>query len=139
MRGSIIPLKIIYYMMKRIINTTGAPAAVGTYSQAVEAKGILFVSGQIGLDPATGKLAGGDAAEQAEQALKNTGAILEAAGYGFHDVVRTTCILSDMSDFKALNEVYGKYYTLNPPARATYAVKSLPLGALVEIETIAMK
>jgi 2-iminobutanoate/2-iminopropanoate deaminase len=125
--------------MKRIINTQHAPAAIGPYSQAVEINGTLFISGQIPIDPQTGKVIEGDISSQTEQVLKNIGAILSAAGYDYSDVVKSTCLLSDMSNFKAMNEVYGRYYTNNPPARAAFAVKDLPLGALVEIETIAAK
>lgn len=112
---------------------------MGPYSQAVEQNGSLYVAGQVALVPATGKLAEGGIREQTEQVMKNIGAILEAAGYSFGDVVKSTCLLSDISDFKAMNEVYGKYYLTDPPARAAFAVKQLPLGALVEIETIAAK
>jgi 2-iminobutanoate/2-iminopropanoate deaminase len=125
--------------MKRIINTQHAPAAIDPYSQAVEINGTLFISGQIPIDPLTGKIVEGDIIVQTEQVLKNIGAILSAAGYDYSDVVKSTCLLSEMSNFKAMNEVYGKYYTNNPPARAAFAVKDLPLGALVEIETIAAK
>ena len=125
--------------MKRIIETTNAPQAVGPYSQAVEVNGTLFVSGQVPLNPATMKLVEGGIKEQTQQVLENTGAILKAAGYDFSDVVKSTCLLSDIENFKAMNEVYGKFYTEKKPARVAYAVKDLPLGALVEIETIAMK
>jgi 2-iminobutanoate/2-iminopropanoate deaminase len=125
--------------MKRIISTTKAPAAIGPYSQAVEANGTLYISGQVPIDPSTGKLVEGDISVQTEQVFRNISAILENAGYTFGDVVKSTCLLSDMADFKAMNEVYGKYYTERQPARAAYAVKGLPLGALIEIETIAVK
>jgi len=125
--------------MKRIIHTSEAPAAIGPYSQAVEAGGILFISGQIPLDPITMKIVEGGIQEQTEQVLDNIGAILNAAGYSYADVVKSTCLLSDMSNFKAMNEVYGRYYTENPPARAAFAVKDLPLCSLIEIETIAVK
>ena len=125
--------------MKRIIETTNAPQAVGPYSQAVEVNGTLFVSGQVPLNPATMKLVEGGIKEQTLQVLENIGAILKAAGYDFSDVVKSTCLLSDIENFKAMNEVYGKFYTEKKPARVAYAVKDLPLGALVEIETIAMK
>ena len=125
--------------MKRIINTNHAPAAIGPYSQAVEASGTLYVSGQIPLIPETMKIVEGGIQEQTEQVLKNIGAILDAAGYHYSDVVKSTCLLSDMSNFKAMNDVYAKYYTENAPARAAFAVKDLPLGVLVEIETIASK
>lgn len=125
--------------MKRIISTDKAPAAIGPYSQAVEVNGTLYISGQIPINPATGKIIEGGIAEQTTQVMNNIGSILEAAGYTFSDVVKSTCLLKDMSDFKAMNEVYGKYYDVNPPARAAFAVKELPLNVLVEIETIAVK
>jgi len=125
--------------MKRLISTTDAPGAIGPYSQAVEANGTLYVSGQVPIDPATGKIVEGGITEQTTQALKNIKAILLAAGYTLDDVVKSTCLLSDMSDFKAMNEVYARFYTYEQPARAAYAVKGLPLGALIEIETVAVK
>lgn len=125
--------------MKRIIATENAPKAVAAYSQAVEMNGMLFISGQVPLDPATGKLVDGGIEEQTFQVMKNIGAILEAAGYGYTDVVKSTCFLSDIANFKAMNDVYAQFYTENKPARSAFAVKDLPLGALVEIETIAMK
>jgi 2-iminobutanoate/2-iminopropanoate deaminase len=125
--------------MKRIIVTPKAPAAIGPYSQAVEVDGTLYVSGQIPLVPETMKIAGGGIQEQTEQVLKNIGAILKEAGYDYRDVVKTTCLLSDMANFKSMNEVYAKYYSENSPARAAFAVKDLPMDALVEIETIAAK
>jgi len=125
--------------MKRIIHTNLAPAAIGPYSQAIEIGGTLYVSGQIPLDPQTMKIVEGGIQEQTGQVLKNIGAILEEAGYGFSDVVKSTCLLSDMANFKAMNEVYGQFYSENPPARAAFAVKELPMGVLIEIETIAVK
>jgi len=125
--------------MKKIIKTTKAPAAIGPYSQAVEMNHVLYISGQIPLDPETGKLIPGDITAQTEQVLKNISAILSGAGYSFSDVVKSTCMLSDITNFKAMNEVYGRYYTEKQPARSAFAVKDLPLGALIEIETIAMK
>lgn len=127
------------FIMKRIIFTDKAPKPVGPYSQAIEIHGDLYIAGQIPLDPETGKLVEGGIQEQTEQVLRNIGAILEAAGYSFRDVVKSTCLLADISDFKAMNEVYGKFYPEDPPARVAFAVKELPLGALVEIETIAVK
>lgn len=124
--------------MKKIIHTENAPKAVGPYSQAVEANGMLFISGQIPINPATGTVPEGIEA-QTEQVMKNIGAILNEAGYSYQDVIKSTCLLSDISNFKAMNEIYAKYYTENPPARAAFAVKDLPLGVLVEIETIAAK
>jgi 2-iminobutanoate/2-iminopropanoate deaminase len=125
-------------MTKRIISTENAPAAVGPYSQAVEAGGLLFVSGQIGLDPATGQLVDGGVAAQAERVLDNLGAVLEAAGLGFEDLVKCTVLLADMGDFKTVNEIYAKRFSADPPARAAFGVVALPLGALIEIEAIAL-
>ena len=125
--------------MKKIIHTPEAPKAIGPYSQAVEANDLLFISGQIAIDPAIGKIVSGGIKEQTEQVMKNIGKILEAAGYTFADVVKSTCLLDDMDNFTAMNDVYARYYTENPPARAAYGVVRLPLGALVEIETIAIK
>ncbi len=126
-------------IMKKIIHTTFAPAAVGPYSQAVEKNGMLFISGQIPVDPAIGKIVEGGIREQTLQVMKNIGVILKEAGYSFSDVVKSTCLLGDMSDFKDMNEVYAEYYPENQPARAAFAVKGLPLGAMIEIETIAIK
>ena len=125
--------------MKKIISTNNAPGAIGPYSQAVEVNGTLYISGQVPVDPATSKVVDGGITEQTEQVMKNIEAILEEAGYTFADVVKSTCLLSDMANFKAMNEVYGSRYSENPPARAAFAVKELPLGVLVEIETIAVK
>ena len=124
--------------MKRIISTSDAPKAVGPYSQAVEAGGTLYVSGQIPVDPATGTMVEGIEA-QTEQVLKNVGAILCAAGYTFDDVVKTTVLLADMADFATVNAIYAKYYTKDMPARACFQVAKLPMGAKVEIETVAVK
>jgi len=125
--------------MKRIIQTSNAPAAIGPYSQAVEIGGTLYISGQIPLDPATMKIVEGGIQEQTNQVLMNIGAILKEAGYDYKDVVKSTCLLSDMVNFKAMNEIYAKYYSEGAPARAAFAVKELPLGVLIEIETIAAK
>jgi 2-iminobutanoate/2-iminopropanoate deaminase len=125
--------------MKRIIKTPNAPAAIGPYSQAVEINGTLYISGQIAVDPRTGKLVEGDITAQTKQVFKNIEAILQAAGYSFVEVVKSTCFLSDIVNFKAMNEVYGQYYFENHPARAAFAVKDLPMGALIEIETVAVK
>lgn len=125
--------------MKRIIHTSNAPSAVGPYSQAVEANGMLFISGQIPIDPETGNIVEGGIVEQTEMVMKNINAILSEAGYTFSQVIKSTCLLSDMADFKAMNEVYGSYYKKEQPARAAFAVKELPLGVMVEIETIAAK
>lgn len=126
-------------MAKRIISTQNAPAAIGPYSQAIEVNGTLYISGQVPINPTTAKVEDNDITGQTEQVMKNIGAILDAAGYHYSDVVKSTCLLSDMANFKAMNEVYGKYYAENPPARAAFAVKELPLGVLIEIETIAVK
>ena len=123
--------------MKKIIHTAQAPKAIGPYSQAIEVNGMLFISGQIPVIPETGQIPE-TIEEQTEQVMKNIGAILKEAGYGFENVVKSTCLLSDMANFKAMNEIYGKYYAVNPPARAAFAVKALPLNVLVEIETIAV-
>ncbi|TAL65237.1 MAG: RidA family protein [Bacteroidetes bacterium] len=125
--------------MKKIFSTSKAPAAIGPYSQAVEMHRTLYISGQIPINPSTGKLVEGDITVQTEQVFKNIAAILDVAGYKFSDVVKSTCMLSDISNFKAMNEVYGKYYTEKQPVRAAFAVKDLPMGALIEIDTIAMK
>jgi 2-iminobutanoate/2-iminopropanoate deaminase len=124
--------------MKKIIFTEKAPKAIGPYSQAVEINGTLYISGQVPVNPETGNIPEG-IKEQTEQVMKNIGAILEAAGYTFDNVVKSTCLLSDMDNFQAMNEVYGAYYKENPPARAAYGVVKLPLGVMIEIETIAVK
>jgi len=125
-------------MAKKIIHTDNAPKAIGPYSQAIEANGMLFISGQIPVNPATGTIPEGIEA-QTEQVMKNIEAILTAAGYDFKDVIKSTCLLSDIANFKAMNEVYATYYKEDCPARAAFAVKDLPMGVLVEIETIAAK
>jgi 2-iminobutanoate/2-iminopropanoate deaminase len=125
--------------MKKIIHTEKAPAAVGPYSQAIEANGLLFISGQIPMNPETGKVVDGGIREQTHQVMQNISALLHEAGYTLSQVVKSTCLLSDMANFKAMNEVYAEYYQEEQPARAAFAVKELPLGVLVEIETIAAK
>lgn len=125
--------------MNTPINTQNAPKAIGPYSQAIKAgNGMLFVSGQIPVNPQTGETPEG-ITEQTTQALENVGAILKEAGYDFKDVVKTTCLLNSMDDFAAMNEVYAKYFTDTLPARAAFAVVKLPKGVLVEIEAIAYK
>lgn len=124
--------------MNKIINTSKAPAAIGPYSQAVLAGNTLYISGQVPINPETGKMPEG-ITEQTEQVMKNIQAILEEAGFSFKDVVKSTCLLASMDYFKPMNEVYAKYYSTDCPARAAFAVQALPLGALVEIETIAVK
>jgi len=125
--------------MKKIISTEHAPKAVGPYSQAVEANGFLFISGQIPINPQTSSIVEGGIKEQTEQVLKNIGAILKQAGLDYSNVVKSTCLLSDMDNFVAMNEVYAKYFTNEMPARAAYGVVKLPLGVLIEIECIAAK
>ena len=125
--------------MKKVIFTENAPKAIGPYSQAIEQNGQLFISGQVPVDPATSKVVEGGINAQTEQVMKNIEAILKEAGYTFAEVVKSTCLLSDMANFAAMNEIYGRYYKENPPARAAFAVKELPLGVLVEIETLAIK
>ncbi len=125
--------------MKRIINTEHAPKAVGPYSQAVEVNGLVFISGQIPINPQTSSIIDGGIKEQTEQVLKNIGAILNEAGLNYSNVVKSTCLLSSMDNFAAMNEVYAKYFTSEMPARAAYGVVKLPLGVLVEIECIAAR
>jgi 2-iminobutanoate/2-iminopropanoate deaminase len=125
--------------MKKVIATPHAPAAIGPYSQAVSTGDLVFISGQIPIVPETGKLLEGDIRVQTEQVMKNIGAILEAAGLGYPDVVKCTCYLADIADFKEMNGVYGTYFTAEPPARAAIQVAKLPLGAKIEIDTIATK
>jgi len=119
-----------------ILHTEKAPAAIGPYSQAVKCGNLLFCSGQIPLDPATGEMVSGDIIMQAERVMKNIEAMLTAAGAGFDNVIKTTIYLVDMADFAAVNEVYGKRFPAHKPARSTVAVKALPRGALLEIEVI---
>jgi 2-iminobutanoate/2-iminopropanoate deaminase len=123
--------------MKRIISTDRAPSAVGPYSQAVRAGNLLFISGQIGIDPATGVMAEGLEA-QVRQVLKNLKAIVEEDGGSMASVVKATVLLKSMDDFKTMNGIYAEYFGSDPPARAAFAVSALPLGALVEIEAIAL-
>lgn len=126
--------------MKKVIATAKAPSAIGPYSQGIAASGqILFVSGQIPIDPATGAFAAEDIQGQTEQSLKNIGAILEEAGYAFPDVVKVTVLLADIADFGPMNQVYAKYFTGDCPARAAFAVRDLPKGARVEIEAVAWR
>ncbi len=123
--------------MKEIISTENAPGAIGPYSQAVKTGNMVFVSGQIPIDPATGQFVSDEVAEQTEQVFKNLQAVLEAAGSGLDKVVKTTVFLADMNDFAAMNEVYGKFFTADYPARATVQAARLPRDARVEIECIA--
>ncbi len=121
----------------KVIATDRAPGAIGPYSQGYEVNGFIYTSGQIPVDPATGNIPEG-IASQAEQSCKNVGAILEAAGAGFEQVIKTTCFLADMGDFAAFNEAYAKYF-VSKPARSCVAVKELPKGVLCEVEAIAVK
>ena len=123
-------------MEKKIIATTEAPQAIGPYSQAMVVKGVVFTSGQIPLNPETGEIQGATIEEQAEQVMKNLGAVLEAAGSSYEKTIKTTCFLADMGDFAAFNEVYGKYFT-GKPSRSCVAVKTLPKNVLCEVEVIA--
>lgn len=125
--------------MKKIISTKKAPQAIGPYSQAVEANGMLFISGQVPIDPETGAVVEGGIKEQTVQVLKNVVSILESAKLNYSNVVKTTVFLTDMANFKEMNEIYANCFKENPPARSTVAVKALPLNVLVEIETVAMK
>jgi 2-iminobutanoate/2-iminopropanoate deaminase len=118
------------------VATTQAPAAIGPYSQAIKVGEMVFTSGQIPLNPATGEIVGETITEQAERVMQNLGAVLAAAGSGFEKAVKTTCFLADMNDFAAFNGVYAKYFT-TCPARSCVAVKTLPKGVLVEVEVIA--
>jgi 2-iminobutanoate/2-iminopropanoate deaminase len=126
-------------MMKKIIRTDHAPGAIGPYSQAVQTESFLFVSGQVPMDPRTGKIEAAGVADQTRQVLENVKAVLAAGGLGLDDVVKTTVFLQSMNDFKAMNAVYAEYFKADPPARATIAVAGLPLGALVEIEVVAAR
>ncbi len=125
--------------MKRIIQTEKAPKAVGPYSQAVESNNLLFISGQIPIDPSTGKVVDGGIKEQTIMVMENIGAVLKAAGYSYSDVIKSTVFLDSMENFAAMNEVYAGYYPDAPPARSAFQVVKLPLGVMVEIETIATK
>lgn len=125
--------------MKKVIKTEKAPQAIGPYSQAIEANGFLFVSGQIALDPKTGQVVSGDVREQTKQVMENGKAIIEAAGSTVSRVVKTTIYLKNIGDFAVVNEVYGSYFPAEPPARATVEVSRLPKDVLVEIDFIAIK
>lgn len=123
--------------MKEIISTENAPGAIGPYSQAIKSGGLVFCSGQIPIDPATGNFVSDEITSQTEQVLKNMAAVLEAAGTSLDNVVKTTVFLADMGEFAAMNEVYGRFFTDNKPARATVQAARLPRDARVEIECIA--
>jgi 2-iminobutanoate/2-iminopropanoate deaminase len=124
--------------VKQTVQTEQAPKAIGPYSQAIKANGFVFASGQIPIIPETGEFVAGGIVEQTEQVIKNLSRVLEAAGSGLHRVVKTTVFLADMEEFVAMNEVYGKYFSEEPPARATVEAAGLPRGARVEIEAIAL-
>jgi 2-iminobutanoate/2-iminopropanoate deaminase len=126
-------------MTHRAISTNAAPAAIGPYSQAIDTGGLVFCAGQTGVDPTTGELVEGGVKEQADRALRNLGAVLDAAGLGYAQVVKSTVFLVDMADFPALNEVYRRFFPDPPPARSTIAVAALPKGARVEIEVVAAR
>lgn len=126
-------------MTLRAIKTAAAPGAVAAYSQAIDTGGLVFLAGQIGLDPATGQIVEGGIEAQAERALKNIVAVLAAAGLTMADVVKTSCFLSDIANFEAFNAVYARFVADPPPARSTFAVAGLPRGGLIEIEAIASR
>lgn len=123
--------------MKKVIATTNAPAAIGPYSQAIEYNGMVYASGQIPVNPATGQVESDNIEGQADQSLKNVGAILKEAGLDYSNVIKTTCFLADIADFAKFNEVYGRYFKEEAPARSCVAVKDLPKGVLCEVEVIA--
>ncbi|XP_013861084.1 ribonuclease UK114 [Austrofundulus limnaeus] len=123
---------------KKIVNTASAPAAIGPYSQAVVVNGTVYISGQLGMDVASGQLVDGGVQAQTRQALLNMGEILKAAGCNFNNVVKTTVLLKDINDFNTVNEVYKTFFSSNFPARAAYQVAALPRGGLVEIEAVAV-
>lgn len=125
--------------MKKVIETKNAPAAIGPYSQAIQAGDFIYVSGQIPVDPETGALVNRPIADQAGQSLKNLKAVLEAAGYSLQDVIKTTVFITDMANFATVNSVYAKYFEKDCPARSCVAVKELPKDALIEIEAVAYK
>ena len=125
--------------MKTLIHSDHAPKALGPYSQAVQYGDLVFLSGQVGIDPETGKFADGGVEEQTHQVIKNLTAVLAAAGLDRANILKTTIFLASMTDFQKVNGVYGDYFSDNPPARATVEVSGLPLGALVEIEAVAAK
>ena len=124
--------------MRQRVQTDNAPAAIGPYSQAIKAGGFVFVSGQVAFDPKTGEFVPGGIAEQTEQVLKNVSAVLEAAGSSLDQVVKTTVFLADMKEFSGMNEVYARFFSDPPPARATVAAAGLPRDARVEIEVVAL-
>lgn len=126
-------------MTQKRINAAGAPAAIGPYSHAIEASGILFISGQLGIDPGTGSLVPGGVRQETVRALENLKTVLAAAGLGLGDVAKTTVFLADMADFAAVNEVYAGYFPTDPPARSAFQAAALPKGGRVEIEAVAVR
>lgn len=126
-------------MTLRAIKPAGAPAALAAYSPAIDTGSFVFLSGQVGIDPATGQLVEGGLESQVERVLKNITAVLDAAGLTMADVVKTSCFLADIADFEAFNAVYARFVADPPPARSTFAVKALPRGALIEIEAVAFR
>lgn len=126
-------------MTRQAVSTNGAPAAIGPYSQGIASGDLVFCSGQLGLDPSTGEMVEGGVEAQAERALRNLGAVLDAAGAGMNDIVKTTIFLASMDDFAAVNAVYAKFMPEPPPARSTFAVGALPKGGRIEIEAIARR
>ncbi|KAJ2804685.1 hypothetical protein H4R21_001550 [Coemansia helicoidea] len=125
-------------MSRKVVSTSSAPAAVGPYSQAIVANGFVFTSGQIPINPATGKIEAEGIVEQTEQVLKNVAAVLEASGSSIENVVKTTCFLDDINEWPKMNEVYAKVFHTAPPARSAFQVAKLPMGAKIEIEAVAM-
>jgi len=126
-------------MTRRAVSTSGAPSAVGPYSQAIATDDLVFCSGQVGLDPATGELVEGGLEAQTERTFKNLAAVLDAAGCSMADVVKTTCFLADIADFAAFNAIYARFFPDPPPARSTFQVAALPKGARVEVEAVAAR
>jgi 2-iminobutanoate/2-iminopropanoate deaminase len=126
-------------MTRRAVSTSAAPSAVGPYSQAISTDELVFCSGQVGLDPASGELVQGGVEAETERALKNLEAVLDAAGCSMGDVVKTTCFLADIADFGAFNAIYARFFPDPPPARSTFGVAALPKGARVELEAVAVR
>lgn len=126
-------------MTRRAVSTNAAPSAVGPYSQAIATHDLVFCSGQVGLDPATGEMVSGGVEAETERTLKNLEAVLDAAGCSFGDVVKTTCFLADIADFATFNAIYARFFPDPPPARSTFQVAALPKGARVEIEAVAVR
>jgi len=126
-------------MTRSAIQTNSAPGAVGPYSQAIDTGALVFLSGQVGLDPASGTIVEGGIEAQAERVMRNLSGVLDAAGLTFDDVAKTTCFLADIADFEAFNKVYARFVSDPPPARATFAVAALPRGGLIEVEAIAVR